>query len=140
MSNRNRNSSRSTTVAAPTETTPSNVTSTRSSTRGTTQQKGNTSTQTTQQKGNTSTQTTQQKGNTSTQTVSNATSTSTPRRPRKPVVIRVRSTGEEIRRVPVERSGYRVVRYEGRYHTVRGNRAAPYIFGAEDSDDVLGRA
>jgi hypothetical protein len=129
MSNRNRNSSRSTTVAAPTETTPSNVTSTRSSTRGTTQQKGNTSTQTTQQK-----------GNTSTQTVSNATSTSTPRRPRKPVVIRVRSTGEEIRRVPVERSGYRVVRYEGRYHTVRGNRAAPYIFGAEDSDDVLGRA
>jgi hypothetical protein len=121
MSNRNRNSSRSTTVAAPAETTPSNVTSTRSSTRG-------------------STQTTQQKGNTSTQTVSNATSTSTPRRPRKPVVIRVRSTGEEIRRVPVERSGYRVVRYEGRYHTVRGNHAAPYIFGAEDSDDVLGRA
>jgi len=118
MSNRNRNSSRSTTVAAPAETTPSNATSTRSSTRGTTQQKGNTSTQ----------------------TVSNATSTSTPRRPRKPVVIRVRSTGEEIRRVPVERSGYRVVRYEGRYHTVRGNRAAPYIFGAEDSDDVLGRA
>ncbi len=46
-----------------------------------------------------------------------------------------------IRRVPVERSGYRVVRYEGRYHTVRGGgRTAPYIVGSEDSEDVLGRA
>ena len=118
MSNRNRNSSRSTTTVATPVETASSATSTRSSTRG-------------------SAQTTQQK---TTQAVSNAASTSTPRRPRKPVVIRVRSTGEEIRRVPVERSGYRVVRYEGRYHTVRGNRAAPYIFGAEDSNDVLGRA
>ena len=129
MSNRNRNSSRSTTTVATPVETASSATSTRSSTRG--------SAQTTQQKTNTSAQTTQQK---TTQAVSNAASTSTPRRPRKPVVIRVRSTGEEIRRVPVERSGYRVVRYEGRYHTVRGNRAAPYIFGAEDSNDVLGRA
>lgn len=65
----------------------------------------------------------------------------TTRRPRKPMTIRVRITGEEIRRVPVERSGYRVIRYEGRYHTIRGGgRTAPYIIGAEDSDDVLGRA
>lgn len=67
--------------------------------------------------------------------------TQTTRRARKPVTIRVRATGEEIRRVPVERSGYRVVRYEGRYHTVRGGgRTAPYIVGSEDSEDVLGRA
>jgi hypothetical protein len=65
----------------------------------------------------------------------------TTRRARKPITIRVRATGEEIRRVPVERSGYRVVRYEGRYHTVRGGgRTAPYIVGSEDSEDMLGRA
>jgi len=70
-----------------------------------------------------------------------STATQTTRRARKPVTIRVRSTGEEIRRVPVERSGYRVVRYEGRYHTVRGGgRTAPYIVGSEDGEDVLGRA
>lgn len=70
-----------------------------------------------------------------------ATTQTTSRRARKPVTIRVRATGEEIRRVPVERSGYRVVRYEGRYHTVRGGgRTAPYIIGSEDSEDMLGRA
>ena len=69
------------------------------------------------------------------------TTTQTTRRARKPVTIRVRSTGEEIRRVPVERSGYRVVRYGGYYHTVRGGgRTAPYIVGTEDSEDMLGRA
>ena len=69
------------------------------------------------------------------------TTQTTTRRARKPVTIRVRATGEEIRRVPVERSGYRVVRYEGRYHTVRGGgRTAPYIIGSEDSEDMLGRA
>lgn len=63
------------------------------------------------------------------------------RRARKPVTIRVRATGEEIRRVPVERSGYRVVRYEGRYHTVRGGgHTTPYIVGSEDGEDALGRA
>ena len=70
-----------------------------------------------------------------------ATQTRTTRRSRKPVTIRVRSTGEEIRRVPVERSGYRVVRYGGYYHTVRGGGGtAPYIVGTEDSEDMLGRA
>ena len=68
------------------------------------------------------------------------TSTST-RRARKPMTIRVRATGEEIRRVPVQRSGYAVVRYGGYYHTVRGGgRTAPYIVGSEDSEDMLGRA
>lgn len=68
-------------------------------------------------------------------------SSTTTRRARKPMTIRVRATGEEIRRVPVQRSGYAVVRYEGRYHTVRGGgRTAPYIVGSEDSEDVLGRA
>lgn len=76
-----------------------------------------------------------------TQTSTATQSSTTTRRARKPVTIRVRATGEEIRRVPVERSGYRVVRYEGRYHTVRGGgRTAPYIVGSEDSEDVLGRA
>ena len=76
-----------------------------------------------------------------TQTSAVAQVSTTTRRARKPVTIRVRATGEEIRRVPVERSGYRVVRYEGRYHTVRGGgRTAPYIVGSEDSEDVLGRA
>jgi hypothetical protein len=69
-----------------------------------------------------------------------ATSTST-RRARKPMTIRVRATGEEIRRVPVQRSGYAVVRYGGYYHTVRGGgRTALYILGSEDSEDMLGRA
>lgn len=76
-----------------------------------------------------------------TQVTTSTTTTSTTRRARKPMTIRVRVTGEEIRRVPVERSGYRVVRYEGRYHTVRGGgRTAPYIVGAEDGEDSLGRA
>ena len=57
------------------------------------------------------------------------------------MTIRVRATGEEIRRVPVQRSGYAVVRYGGYYHTVRGGgRTAPYIVGSEDSEDMLGRA
>jgi len=62
-------------------------------------------------------------------------------RARRPVTLRVRSTGEQIRRVPIERSGYRVVRYEGRYHTVRGgSRTSPYIVGDVDGEDVTGRA
>lgn len=73
-------------------------------------------------------------------TTSTSTVTTT-RRACKPMTIRVRTTGEDIERVPVQRSGYLVVRYEGRYHTVRGGgRTAPYIFGSEDGDDVLGRA
>lgn len=77
----------------------------------------------------------------STTQVSTTQVSTTTRRARKPMTIRVRATGEEIRRVPVERSGYRVVRYEGRYHTVRGGgRTAPYIVGSEDSEDMLGRA
>jgi hypothetical protein len=76
-----------------------------------------------------------------TTTQQTSTKSQTTRRARKPVTIRVRTTGEEIRRVPVERSGYRVVRYEGRYHTVRGGgRTAPYIVGTEDGEDALGRA
>lgn len=105
-------------------------TSTRSGTSPQPQQ-----TQTTRQttQSQTMTQTTAQS---STSSSSNAT-----RRARKPMTIRVRATGEEIRRVPVQRSGYAVVRYEGRYHTVRGGgRTAPYIVGSEDSEDVLGRA
>lgn len=63
------------------------------------------------------------------------------RRTRKPVTIRVVSTGEQIKRVPVERSGYRVVRYENRYHIVRREgRSAPYILGNETGEDTLGRA
>lgn len=77
----------------------------------------------------------------STAQTSTSSSSNNTRRARKPMTIRVRSTGEEIRRVPVQRSGYAVVRYEGRYHTVRGGgRTAPYIVGSEDSEDVLGRA
>ena len=70
-----------------------------------------------------------------------ATTSNSNRRARKPMTIRVRATGEEIRRVPVQRSGYAVVRYGGYYHTVRGGgRTAPYIVGSEDSEDMLGRA
>lgn len=69
------------------------------------------------------------------------TTNSTRTRSRRPVTLRVRSTGEKIRRVPIERSGYRVVRYEGRYHTIRGgSRTSPYIVGSPDSEDVNGRA
>jgi hypothetical protein len=60
---------------------------------------------------------------------------------RQPVTLLVRSTGEMIDRVLIERSGYRVVRYGSRYHVVRGGgRTAPYIIGHEDTDDVLGVA
>lgn len=58
------------------------------------------------------------------------------------IFLRVRSTGEEITRVVVERSGYRVVRYDGHYHIVRGGaRVVPYIVGSDfaDSDDIRGR-
>lgn len=76
-----------------------------------------------------------------TPTATTQTTASTTRRARKPMTIRVRATGEEIRRVPVQRSGYSVVRYGGYYHTVRGGgRTAPYIVGSEDSEDMLGRA
>jgi hypothetical protein len=68
-------------------------------------------------------------------------STQTRSRARRPVTLRVRSTGEQIRRVPIERSGYRVVRYEGHYHTVRGGgRTSPYIIGNTEGEDVTGRA
>ena len=107
----------------------------------------NSSTSRTQQATTTTTQTStsrQMSGSQSTAQVTTqatpATSTST-RRARKPMTIRVRATGEEIRRVPVQRSGYAVVRYGGYYHTVRGGgRTAPYIVGSEDSEDMLGRA
>jgi hypothetical protein len=60
---------------------------------------------------------------------------------RQPVTITVRSTGEEINRVLIERSGYNVVRYDRRYHVVRGtSRVAFYILGHDDTDDVLGNA
>lgn len=60
---------------------------------------------------------------------------------RQPVTIKVRSTGEMIDRVLIERSGYRVVRYDSRYHVVRGGgRVQPYILGHDDTDDVLGIA
>lgn len=55
------------------------------------------------------------------------------------VPIKVKSTGETIYRVMIERSGYRVVRYADRYHIVRGTgQAAPYIIGRFDGEDVLG--
>ena len=58
-----------------------------------------------------------------------------------PIVINVKSTGEKIARVPIQRSGYQVVRYSGRYHTVRGGGRTPaYIIGADDSEDALGFA
>ena len=60
---------------------------------------------------------------------------------RQAVTITVRSTGEEINRVLIERSGYNVVRYDRRYHVVRGtSRVAFYILGHDDTDDVLGNA
>lgn len=78
---------------------------------------------------------------TSTPSLTFPATTQTTRRARKPMTIRVRSTGEEISRVPIQRSGYAVVRYGGYYHTVRGGgRTAPYIVGVENGDDVLGRA
>lgn len=56
------------------------------------------------------------------------------------IFLRVRNSGEEITRTIIERSGYRVVRYDGRYHVVRGGgRVAPYIIGDHD-DDVRGNA
>ncbi len=78
---------------------------------------------------------------TTTSDITTTATTSTRTRARRPVTLRVRSTGEKIRRVPIERSGYRVVRYEGRYHTIRGgSRTSPYIVGSPDGDDVNGRA
>lgn len=82
-------------------------------------------------------QTTRQVAQSVTQTV--PTRQATPAR--QPVTIKVRSTGEMIDRVLIERSGYRVVRYDSRYHVVRGgNRVQPYILGHDDTDDVLGVA
>ncbi len=58
-----------------------------------------------------------------------------------PIVINVKSTGEKIARVPIQRSGYQVVRYNGRYHTIRGGGRTPaYIIGRVDGDDSLGNA
>jgi hypothetical protein len=126
MSNRNRNSSTKSTTRNATTVTAAAPSATRSTTTTTT----------------TSTSRSSSRPSQVMVTPPAATpTTQTPRRARKPVTIRVRSTGEEIRRVPVERSGYRVVRYEGRYHTVRGGgRTTPYIVGSEDGEDALGRA
>lgn len=54
-----------------------------------------------------------------------------------PVTVRVRETGESITRVPVQRSGYQVVRYEGYYRTVRGGGRTPLYI---TFDDMNGRA
>lgn len=53
------------------------------------------------------------------------------------VTVRVRETGESITRVPVQRSGYQVVRYEGYYRTVRGGGRTPLYI---TFDDMNGRA
>ncbi len=119
----------------------SNTKSNSTSTKSNTNRKATTSTPSQPQPQQTSSSRSQTMAQPTTQVSAATQSATTTRRARKPMTIRVRSTGEEIRRVPVERSGYRVVRYEGRYHTVRGGgRTAPYIVGSEDSEDVLGRA
>jgi hypothetical protein len=57
---------------------------------------------------------------------------------RTPIGIRVNTTNETIVRVPVQRSGYAVVRYNGRYFQVRGGpNTRPYITG--NDDDAQGR-
>jgi len=49
---------------------------------------------------------------------------------RTPVAIFVRSTKKTILRIPVYRSGYFVVRYNGRYHPVYGwPKSRAYISG-----------
>mgnify|MGYP001078720589 CR=1 FL=1 len=53
------------------------------------------------------------------------------------VTVRVRETGESITRVPVQRSGYQVVRYDGFYRTVRGGGKTPLYISF---DDTNGRA
>jgi hypothetical protein len=55
-----------------------------------------------------------------------------------PISIRVASTNETIVRVPVQRSGYTVVRYDGHYYAVFGGpKVRPYITGRET--DAMGR-
>lgn len=57
------------------------------------------------------------------------------------VSLKVKSTGETIKRTMIDRSGYRVVRYRGQYHIVRGTgNASPYIIGQFNGDDALGTA
>jgi len=55
-----------------------------------------------------------------------------------PIGIRVTSTNETIMRVPVQRSGYAVVRYNGNYFSVRGGpNTSAYITGKDE--DAQGR-
>jgi len=58
---------------------------------------------------------------------------------RTPIGIRVNETNETIFRVPVLRSGYAVVRYQGRYFQLRGGPSTcAYITG--NDDNAMGRA
>jgi hypothetical protein len=50
------------------------------------------------------------------------------------VTVRVRETGESITRVPVQRSGYQVVRYDGFYRTVRGGGKTPLYISFDDTN------
>jgi hypothetical protein len=55
-----------------------------------------------------------------------------------PVSIRVATTNQTIVRVPVQRSGYTVVRYNGYYYAVLGGpKVRPYITGRDI--DAMGR-
>lgn len=55
-----------------------------------------------------------------------------------PVSIRVANTSKSIIRVPIQRSGYSVVRYCGRYYAVLGGpNVRPYITGLDR--DAMGR-
>lgn len=57
---------------------------------------------------------------------------------RTPIGVRVGNTTETIFRVPVQRSGYAVVRYNGRYFQLRGGPTTrPYITG--NDDDAQGK-
>jgi hypothetical protein len=75
------------------------------------------------------------KNNSSTSIMNSNTTASTSPAVGQTIFLRVRSNGEEITRKIIERSGYRVVRYDGRYHVVRGgSNVEPYIIGDTDED------
>ena len=55
-----------------------------------------------------------------------------------PISVRVNSTKETITRVPLQRSGYAVVRYNGNYYPLFGGpNVQPYITGR--SVDAMGQ-